>query len=168
MQRDQYKRAILRSLSLQVIALSKEIEEFGYVNSFKYEDKMFEMLIQKIGTVETFRLVEMIAAKAATDAETYLGPDIFAENKPVPFSAAEKNDFEDTEWGGAYYFQRERIFPIEFQGALIVMADHLRSAKLPQDKPMKRIELQFTKREKLADPDRLEMRFFTDKKETPA
>jgi hypothetical protein len=162
MQRDQYKQVVAHDLNNRIIELEREISEFGHASVITDTDNMLAMLINKIGTSMTLRLVDMFADKAVIDAETFLGPDVFTDKKHQPFKEEENNVSEEVQFGGAYYFQREEIFPIEFREALITMAELMMSPKIDPGKPLRRISVEFKKREKAKDPDELRVTFFTE------
>ena len=160
MQRQQYKQVIQEELSKKVIDLDRDFQLFRRMITTQEQDYMFALLIEKIGLSMTLRIVDMIASKAVTDADTYLGPDVFTEEKFSPFAGKNENSPEAKQYSGAYYFQRY-IFPIEFRRALIMLAEALQSKEIAPDKPMQRIEVAFNKREQEKDPDELRITFWT-------
>ncbi len=159
MQRDQYKKAVADSLKKKIIAMDAEFQEFGHIVTATQIDQMLALLINKIGTGMTFRLVELMASKAVTDAETFLGPDVFTDS-PTP-NVQWKELPKEQQYAASLLLGRrpgDRIFPIEFGKALMTIADSLRHKNILQDKPMNRIVIAFVEKER-----ELNITFWQDK-----
>ncbi|HAR45570.1 MAG TPA: hypothetical protein DCS05_05185 [Nitrospiraceae bacterium] len=163
MQRQQYKEVISTVLNKRIIELDAEIQEFGHASVFTETDNMLAMLINKIGTNRTLRLVELFNAKAVTDVETFLGPDVFTDIKGRPFQGELDTTKNELQWAGCYSFPANRaIFPIELRDALQAMAKNLMCPKIDPSKPLQRIHVRFENREKQNEPNELTVTFFTE------